>query len=205
MQFLAIATVYIGENGYAGPCLIFRRKNHHIVRIQFLHQLCNHLLPGLAGQVQSPVFANLVQLAMQNIAGTLINIEKLAISQLHLIQPSTFNQDNVFNQDIWLQLLQLFTDPLGVRELIDLAADQRRALSDETDLALRLLQQGFRPHKLNVAALGNLVPQLHVHVIARFEDDPAWPAPVWGRVAARPYTPEALVERIAALQALLPR
>ena len=93
----------------------------------------------------------------------------------------------------------------GVRELIALAADQRRALSDETDLALGLLQQGFRPHKLNVAALGNLVPQLHVHVIARFEDDPAWPAPVWGRVAARPYTPEALVERIAALQALLPR
>jgi len=61
----------------------------------------------------------------------------------------------------------------------------------------------FRPHKLNVAALGNLVPQLHVHVIARFEGDPAWPAPVWGRVAARAYSPEALVERIGRLQAVL--
>lgn len=93
----------------------------------------------------------------------------------------------------------------GARELIDLDPGQRRALSDETDFALRLLQGAFRPHKLNVAALGNLVPQLHVHAIARFEDDPAWPAPVWGRVAARPYTPEALVERIARLQALLPQ
>jgi diadenosine tetraphosphate (Ap4A) HIT family hydrolase len=71
---------------------------------------------------------------------------------------------------------------------------------DETDLAARLLRDVFRPFKLNVAALGNLVPQLHVHVIARFEGDPAWPAPVWGRVAARPYEPEALVERMQALQ-----
>src|SRR5690606_25538205 len=91
------------------------------------------------------------------------------------------------------------------RELIDLAPGQRRQLSDETDLALRLLRDVFRPHKLNVAALGNLVPQLHVHAVARFEHDPAWPAPVWGRVAARPYTPEALVERIALLRDALPR
>ncbi|HLT45252.1 MAG TPA: HIT family protein [Luteimonas sp.] len=89
---------------------------------------------------------------------------------------------------------------VGARELIDLAAAQRRRLSDEIDLASRLLRDCFHPYKLNVAALGNLVPQLHVHVIARFEGDPAWPAPVWGRVAARPYSPEALVERIALLR-----
>ena len=88
----------------------------------------------------------------------------------------------------------------GARELIDLEATQRRTLMDETDLAARLLRDVFRPFKLNVAALGNLVPQLHVHVIARFEGDPAWPAPVWGRVAARPYEPEALVERMRELQ-----
>jgi diadenosine tetraphosphate (Ap4A) HIT family hydrolase len=88
----------------------------------------------------------------------------------------------------------------GARELIDLGTDQRRQLSDEIDLAARLLRDVFRPFKLNVAALGNLVPQLHVHAIARFEGDPAWPAPVWGRVAARPYEPEALVERMQALQ-----
>ncbi|NZA25907.1 HIT domain-containing protein [Luteimonas sp. SJ-92] len=92
----------------------------------------------------------------------------------------------------------------GARELIDLAPEQRSALVEEIDLASRLLRDVVRPHKLNVAALGNLVPQLHVHAIARFEDDPAWPAPVWGRVAARPYTPEALVERVARLRAALP-
>jgi diadenosine tetraphosphate (Ap4A) HIT family hydrolase len=93
----------------------------------------------------------------------------------------------------------------GARELIDLEATQRRKLMDETDLAARLLRDVFRPFKLNVAALGNLVPQLHVHVIARYEGDPAWPAPVWGRIAARPYEPEALVERITRLREALPR
>ena len=93
----------------------------------------------------------------------------------------------------WLVLVPRIA---GARELIDLDATQRRQLTDEIDLAARLLRDCFRPDKLNVAALGNLVPQLHVHVVARYEDDPAWPAPVWGRVAARAYTPEALVERI---------
>jgi diadenosine tetraphosphate (Ap4A) HIT family hydrolase len=91
----------------------------------------------------------------------------------------------------------------SARELIDLDPAQRRQLSDEIDVASRLLRDVFRPFKLNVAALGNLVPQLHVHVIAREESDPAWPAPVWGRVAARPYAPEMLVERMRALQQAL--
>ena len=93
----------------------------------------------------------------------------------------------------------------AARELIDLDAAQRHQLTDEIDLAARLLRDAFRPHKLNVAALGNMVPQLHLHVIAREENDPAWPAPVWGRVAARPYPPEALVERVRLLRDLLPK
>jgi diadenosine tetraphosphate (Ap4A) HIT family hydrolase len=97
----------------------------------------------------------------------------------------------------WLVLIPRI---VGARELVDLDEVQRHRLTDEIDLASRLLRDGFRPFKLNVAALGNLVPQLHVHVIARFEDDPAWPAPVWGRVAARPYTPETLVARIRLLE-----
>ena len=93
----------------------------------------------------------------------------------------------------------------AAHELIDLDSVQRHQLTDEIDLAARLLRDAFRPHKLNVAALGNMVPQLHVHVIAREENDPAWPAPVWGRVAARPYPPEALVERVRLLRDLLPK
>jgi diadenosine tetraphosphate (Ap4A) HIT family hydrolase len=100
----------------------------------------------------------------------------------------------------WLVLVPRIRE---ARELVDLDADQRHLLTDEIDRASRALLDGFRPHKLNVAALGNLVPQLHVHVIARQEGDPAWPSPVWGRVAARPYSPELLVERIALLQELL--
>ena len=97
----------------------------------------------------------------------------------------------------WLVLVPRVVDAV---EMLDLDTQQRHRLSDEIDSASRALQALFRPHKLNVAALGNLVPQLHVHVIARYQDDPAWPAPVWGRVAAQPYSPEALVGRIAALQ-----
>lgn len=91
----------------------------------------------------------------------------------------------------------------GARDLIDLEPSQRQQLSDETDRSARLLRDAFRPHKLNVAALGNVVSQLHVHVIARFEGDPAWPAPVWGRIEAAAYAPEALTERIRLLQGLL--
>jgi diadenosine tetraphosphate (Ap4A) HIT family hydrolase len=100
----------------------------------------------------------------------------------------------------WLVLVPRLPD---VHELIDLDKTQRHALTDEIDRAARSLRDAFHPHKLNIAALGNLVPQLHVHVIARHEHDPAWPSPVWGRVAARPYTPELLVERIAQLQEML--
>jgi diadenosine tetraphosphate (Ap4A) HIT family hydrolase len=91
----------------------------------------------------------------------------------------------------------------GARDLVDLDVAQRHQLSDETDRAARLLRDAFRPDKLNVAALGNVVAQLHVHVIARFGDDPAWPAPVWGRVEAKPYAPDDLVERIRLLHGLL--
>lgn len=100
----------------------------------------------------------------------------------------------------WLLLVPRVADAV---ELLDLDASQRHRLADEVDRASRALLAVFRPHKLNVAALGNLVPQLHVHVIARFQHDPAWPAPVWGRVAAQPHSPELLVQRIAQLQAAL--
>jgi diadenosine tetraphosphate (Ap4A) HIT family hydrolase len=89
-------------------------------------------------------------------------------------------------------------------EWIDLDAAQQAELTREIDLACRALQSAFRPHKLNVAALGNQVPQLHVHVIARFENDIAWPRPVWGSATARPYSAEQLVQRIQQLHAVLP-
>jgi len=102
----------------------------------------------------------------------------------------------------WLVLVPRVPD---AREWLDLTPAQRHQLSDEIDHAARVLNTLFRPFKLNIAALGNLVPQLHVHVIARFEDDPAWPAPVWGRIAARPYSPDALIKRVNLLSGALVR
>jgi diadenosine tetraphosphate (Ap4A) HIT family hydrolase len=91
----------------------------------------------------------------------------------------------------------------GARELIDLPDAARLRLMHEIDRAARVLKQVYAPYKLNVAALGNMVEQLHVHVIARDQGDPAWPAPVWGRVTRRPYTAEQLAESARRLQAAL--
>lgn len=88
-------------------------------------------------------------------------------------------------------------------ELIDLDAAQQAQLMQEIDRASRALQVAVKPHKLNVAALGNVVPQLHVHVIARFHDDIAWPRPVWGMATAQPYSPELLIARVEVLRAAL--
>jgi diadenosine tetraphosphate (Ap4A) HIT family hydrolase len=68
----------------------------------------------------------------------------------------------------------------GARELIDLDASDRNALFADVDRVARALEARVGPDKLNVAALGNVVAQLHVHVIARFRSDAAWPRPVWG-------------------------
>ena len=93
----------------------------------------------------------------------------------------------------------------GAVEWIDLDEAQQAELTREIAVASRALQAAFAPHKLNVAALGNVVSQLHVHVIARYEHDIAWPRPVWGMATAQPYSPEALVQRIEHLQSLLAR
>jgi len=71
----------------------------------------------------------------------------------------------------------------GVRELYELAAADRAALMEEVAAVSRAMAGVFAPDKLNVAALGNVVAQLHVHVVARFRGDLAWPAPIWGRAA----------------------
>lgn len=97
----------------------------------------------------------------------------------------------------WLVLIPRVA---GATELIDLEAAQRPLLSNEIDIASRLLRDVFAPDKLNVAALGNQVPQLHVHVIGRFRNDPAWPKPIWGQFPAQPYTDAERSERIALLK-----
>jgi diadenosine tetraphosphate (Ap4A) HIT family hydrolase len=68
----------------------------------------------------------------------------------------------------------------GLRELIELSADDQKRLLDDINRAAHVLHAIENPDKLNIAMLGNVVSQFHVHVIARFARDAAWPKPVWG-------------------------
>lgn len=88
----------------------------------------------------------------------------------------------------WLILVPRRPD---LREFTDLPADQRTALMEEIAQASRALQAETGADKLNVGALGNVVSQLHIHVVARFTADAAWPGPVWGSGPAIPYAPDA--------------
>lgn len=91
----------------------------------------------------------------------------------------------------------------GLREMHELDHDQRHRLSDESAALSRALLTVFGGDKLNIAAIGNLVPQLHVHHIVRFASDDAWPQPVWGRGPAQPYSDdEAQARRVRVAEAL---
>lgn len=120
----------------------------------------------------------------------------IAITDLQLSRVLLMND----NQYPWLILVPRRA---GIREAYELNAHDRDQLWTEINSVSERLMQHFGGHKLNVAALGNMVPQLHVHLIVRFENDPAWPGPVWGAVPAKPYAQDELAERIEQLRGLL--
>ena len=98
----------------------------------------------------------------------------------------------------------LVPDCDNISEIYQLSdADQQQLLRESTLLS-RALAAAFTPDKLNIAALGNVVPQLHLHHVVRYRSDPAWPAPVWGKVPATAYTAAALSAVIAKLKESLP-
>jgi diadenosine tetraphosphate (Ap4A) HIT family hydrolase len=84
----------------------------------------------------------------------------------------------------WLILVPRRTDK---REIIDLSTADQALLLGEIGQACRAIKAALKPEKLNVAALGNVVSQLHVHVIGRFTDDAAWPRPIWGVQTPQPF------------------
>lgn len=91
----------------------------------------------------------------------------------------------------------------GLRELYELSAEDHEQLQRESLHLARFMAHGFDADKMNVAALGNLVPQLHIHHLVRYKDDPAWPKPVWGVLPARPYDAESLAVMRARLTPVL--
>jgi len=99
----------------------------------------------------------------------------------------------------WLILVPQRND---ITELYQLNEDDLLKVQQESLLTSKLLMQHYQGDKLNTAALGNMVPQLHLHHIVRFKHDAAWPKPVWGNVKPIPYEPQELKTTIAALQNL---
>ncbi len=91
-----------------------------------------------------------------------------------------------------------------VRELYELAVESRRQLDAEIDTLAPYLKQSLGAQKINVAAIGNLVPQLHIHVVGRHPGDPCWPGVVWGNLPPGPAWEPDKISEIAAFIAAAP-
>jgi diadenosine tetraphosphate (Ap4A) HIT family hydrolase len=102
-------------------------------------------------------------------------VKKLALCQLRLQNDSRWP---------WLVMVP---ERSGMSEIFDLSPSEQTLLSAEINRVSAALKQVTGATKINVGALGNIVRQLHVHVIARFEGDPNWPGPIWGFGQATPY------------------
>ena len=100
----------------------------------------------------------------------------------------------------WLVLVPRRAD---MSEIFDLSTDDQAAFHNEVTMAAKRVAAKLRPAKMNVAMLGNMVPQLHAHVIARFATDPAWPSPVWGIGKRRAYEAVEAEARVATMQKAL--
>lgn len=108
----------------------------------------------------------------------------------------------LMNDSHWPWVLLVPRVP-GISEIYQLPKTQRLRLAEESSRLGDAMMQVFKGDKFNVAALGNIVPQLHLHHIIRFEGDAAWPGPVWGRVDPTPYEPEAIADIRAQLGPIL--
>ncbi len=126
------------------------------------------------------------------IAADTVAVTPLGLSDLRLMNDARFP---------WLLLVPRRP---GAVEIIDLAKADRAALFEEINAVSAALRAATRCDKLNVAALGNQVRQLHVHVVARFAGDAAWPGPVWGVGDAVAYEAAARDRLIAAVRTALP-
>jgi len=90
-------------------------------------------------------------------------------------------------------------------ELTELPIKQQQQVLHEMNQVAAMVTSLYTPDKLNIGALGNVVSQLHIHVIGRFTNDPAWPNPVWGQLAANTYSEAQLVQQLRDIRAWLKR
>ena len=104
------------------------------------------------------------------------------------------------NQYPWFILVPEIAD---VSELYQLDKTQREIFMAESCYLAEQLADLFQADKINIANIGNMVPQLHIHHIVRYQTDIAWPAPVWGKFAAVPYTDAQITERVSQVKTQL--
>jgi diadenosine tetraphosphate (Ap4A) HIT family hydrolase len=126
-----------------------------------------------------------------HLAGDCLLLGKFSLSHLLLMRDANYP---------WCILVPDREDIFEIYQLSE--SDQQQLIRESSQLSQAMISL-FSPDKLNIAALGNVVPQLHVHHIARYRSDAAWPAPVWGRVAARPYLDDELVVVAQSLKSTL--
>mgnify|MGYP002700073067 CR=1 FL=1 len=120
-----------------------------------------------------------------------ILIGRLPLSQVLLMNDKRYP---------WVILVPARND---IFEYYHLSENDRTQLMKESNLVVEKMADHFSASSMNVAALGNVVPQLHQHHICRYTDDPAWPGPVWGHSPGTVYDPEELEVRVKELQSLL--
>ncbi len=118
-------------------------------------------------------------------------IQDLKISRVLLMNDSNYP---------WLILVPHKPD---LMELTDLSFFEQTELLHEINIVAKILQENFGAEKLNIAALGNVVKQLHIHVIARKKNDITFPKPVWGNAPAKPYSNKEAQDLIQKIKSLL--
>ena len=91
----------------------------------------------------------------------------------------------------------------GIKEIDELSADDQILLIKEIAWASQAIRRLYHPDKINIGALGNLVPQLHVHVVGRFVSDRAWPGPIWGTGPMQPYESDEVNKVLAQIRTAL--
>ncbi|MGZ8191539.1 MAG: HIT domain-containing protein [Methylococcaceae bacterium] len=120
-----------------------------------------------------------------------IDIGKFSLCRLLMMNDSQYP---------WFILVPEIADKL---EIYQLNKPERELLLEESCYLAENLATFYKADKMNIAAIGNMVPQLHIHHIVRYQTDIAWPEPVWGKFAAVPYTEQQITDKLTCLKELL--
>jgi len=94
----------------------------------------------------------------------------------------------------------LVPEKAGIKEIYQLSKSEQHTITEESSYLAENLAALYKADKMNIAAIGNLVPQLHIHHIVRYQTDKAWPAPIWGKFDAVPYTQQQITDNIAQIK-----